>query len=280
MNALTVWNVWRRILREDALGAAMFGADPGPRLLELGLSESECAIALSYARTKEPTRWAIETYRFRSFNVIVEALLVAAPLTARLLSRRDHDLDALARAYLTTVDWKDDGPYTYRTCAAMLVFLRGTLGESDSELAELIDFEAATVGLLRSLSTHAWESVPSLDEEEMGRLLARDARFVQSGRGVIWVSRFDLAPWLGEPDAIGVSKLEPKRVTFLRYLRSQEEDPALLSLKVRALSVYESLAEPRSVVEVAALLGETDPSHAAKVMRRFASLNVIRGIKD
>ncbi len=273
MDAQVTWNLWRRILREDDLQRALFAPGLAQRAEEFGLSREELSIALAYARTPRETRWAIDTYRFRSYNVVVEALYVAAPLSARLLERRGFVLDELAQEYLASVGWCDDGPYTYRLCAAALAFVNAKYGaERDPDLGALIEFEAATVALMRSLAGSELAPPPELQAEELER---RQVRFVQTGRGVLVRSRFDLTPWLRDPDSIGATRLEPKPITFLRYLRSSREEPGLFALRERAQQGYELLASPRSLAELAELLGETDSAALSALLRRFAGLGVV-----
>jgi len=278
MNAQVLWKVWRRILKEDALQAALFQPDFSERAREFGLDEEQTAIALAYARTPKQTRWNIDTYRFRSGKVAVSALSIAAPITWRLLLQRGHDVDALSHAYLAQVGWVDEGPFTHRICAGMLKFLSAgpCLAAQDPELRELIAFEAATVSLLLSLAGRrisapdpAWQSL--VDRE--------DVRFVQSRQAIVIDTSLDVTPWLRDPALIGVVPLSVQNLSLLRYVRSSDEAPGLITLRERSQLTYKLLAEPHSVPELSELLQDEARDPASATLRRFLSLGVVRPVE-
>ncbi|HEU4729823.1 MAG TPA: hypothetical protein VFT22_18130 [Kofleriaceae bacterium] len=251
LDAAMVWGVWRRILREPALGRSLFEPELAARASELGLSPPQLAAALAYAATPHRTRWFIENYRFRLVSSFQHALETGAPMTARALTALGHDLRTLGASHLDATGWADHGPYVYTFCAEILEALLGApLTAELPGLRDLIRLEAGSVALVRRLGQvprDRWWTPSPLDGADLA-----SATLHRTGHAAVVTTEHVLVPWLRDPAQLGRHPLEPGVQHLLIYLTSPSAGYKLAGIPARGAWLYEALSEPRSLAELRA----------------------------
>ncbi|UJR83156.1 hypothetical protein [Sandaracinus amylolyticus] len=269
MDAELVWRTWRRILREPVLQESLFSGafDAGAH----GLSDAEARIAAEYAAHRTMTRWAVETYQFRLERGALFAWGTGAPLTLRLLESARVDTREVARRYLRSVGHRDDGPYVYRSCAALLGYLRGAeLSARPIELDDTIALESAVVSLIRDLAD-APESLWADDAETRSGV-----RYVQSGTGRVVSTSHAIAAWLAEPELVAADSAEREPEHFLVYVPSLESDYDIAELSGAAKRLFDAFAQPRSYDEARSSLPADDDDEYDSALETFLTLGVVR----
>ncbi|AKF04311.1 hypothetical protein [Sandaracinus amylolyticus] len=271
MDAELVWKTWRRILREPELHESVLAGAIDGRAH--GLSPEEARIAADYAAHSKMTRWAVETYRFRLERGALFALGTGAPLTLRLLESAGVDTREVARRYLRSVGYGDDGPHVYRSCAAFLDFLRRHPPSAPvRELVDTIALESTVVSLIRQLADapeSSWPARPSEGEPQ-------PRRYVQSGTGRVVSTTHALASWLAQPELVAANTAAAEPEHFLVYVPSVDSDYDIAELSRTAKQLFDALASPRSFDEVRSSLPPDDDDEHDAALETFLSLGVVR----
>jgi hypothetical protein len=283
MDAQMVWGVWRRILREPALGRALFEPDLAARAPELGLSQAQLAAALAYAATPHRTRWFVENYRFRIVSSFQHALETGAPMTARALTALGHDLRVLGERHLEATGWADHGPYVYTFCAEILEALHGAAFTAELPgLRDLIRLEAASVALVRRLAEvphdQWWKpSSPGGMPDGLDGVDPASVALRQTGHAAVVTTTHVLVPWLRDPAQLGKHALEPGAQHLLIYLTSPSAGYKLAGIPVRGVELYEALAEPRTLAQLRApgALGPVPDADDLAILQRLCRYGAI-----
>ena len=239
MDALVVWKVWRRIMRETDLQTALFAQPDAKRLVEsdllsFGFSDAERHAALAYAAERDRAQWFVVNYRFRLTNSFMNALETGAPLVLRALLGKSLDLKQLGEEFLDGQDWRDYGPYIYTYCAQALQFLfKHEATASPAGLRSLISFERTKVEMLLGLSksSHRKTGGPLLWLTDSARLHSCDVR---------------LSAWLRDKTLLGKTGLERGMEHYLIYLPDLASLPRFALVPQRVAEIYQALAVPCS----------------------------------
>ncbi|HZW21105.1 hypothetical protein [Noviherbaspirillum sp.] len=243
MNAQTVWNVWRRIMREPALQQALL-EERGEDLSRFAFSEPEKQAALAYARDASRAKWFVLNYRFRLANSFINALETGAPLVLRALLRRGADLRGLGERFLDMHGWKDYGPFVYGYCRDALEFLaQDDCTAQPAGLRDLIGLEMTVVDLLRSLA-----AAPDAGADENTAFLRRTplARHYRS--------RYRLSDWLRDKTLLGQGDLPAGVQDYLVYLTDYDSTYKFALLPPRAVEILQALTSPCLPVELSSRL--------------------------
>jgi hypothetical protein len=235
MDARVVWQVWRRIMRDTDLQAALFSPrDIGqePDLRSFGFSDAERKAALAYAAEGDRVQWSVVNYRYRLTHSFVNALETGAPLVLRALLGKGLDPVQLGAAFLKEHDWRDYGPYVYTCCSEALQFLsEDQATAAPTGLRALIGFEQTAVEMLLGLRTRPRTGANS-------RLLS------QTAAARLYSCNVRLSEWLRDRTQLGKSDLEHGEEHYLLYFQDTVSLPRSALVPQRAAEIYQALATP------------------------------------
>ncbi|XYI03921.1 hypothetical protein ACMHYB_30835 [Sorangium sp. So ce1128] len=280
MEASTVWTVWRRILREPALGDMIFEPGFADRASEHGFTAEQIPIVLAYAETPHRTRWFIVNYRFRLVSSFLYALETGAPLTVRLLVNSGHDLRALGERYMEERGWEDHGPFVYTFCADVLDFLRRSeLAAELPYLRDMIALEAASVELVRrvaKLPRERYRLPAPCDGVDL-----RAATLRRNLQGITATTEHALGPWLRDKSLLGRTPLQKGPQHLLLYVPSPTSSYKLAGIPERGARLFNALTEPRSLSALRRSLGGDEPPEGDDVviLRRLCEYGVVEALR-
>src|SRR6476620_6040485 len=106
MDALLVWNTWRRVLTDDSLVKWVMHPDARTKDPH-GCTADEVEILADYARTPVPTESNIGMYRRGLVRNALGALDLV-PLTRRLLHTSGQDIEAVATEFVQCAGYVDN----------------------------------------------------------------------------------------------------------------------------------------------------------------------------
>ncbi|GAB3377248.1 hypothetical protein [Azotobacter armeniacus] len=242
MQAQTVWQVWRRIMREVPLQNALFNTRPheGPAadvLASFGLNEEQQAAARAYASQADRAKWFVLNYRFRLSNSFLNALETGAPLVLRALLNKGANINQLGEEFLDTQEWKDFGPYVYSYCQAALDFLaRHEVSAEPFGLRDLIGLEMTVVALMRDLADQ-----PSLTTEE---ITVDTGPLQRTPYAKTFCSKSKLSHCLRDKKSLGRVSLEAETEHYLVFLPHVELSHKYSLLPLRAVEILAALEKP------------------------------------
>ncbi len=224
MNALTVWQVWRRILRDPSFRHDLFEVPVTDKKLarRYCLSEEGVQAATAYASVAPGVKWFVVNYRFRLVNSFLNALETGAPLTLRTLLANQIDMKHLATQFLDGVAWKDYGPNVYTYCRDVLAYVVGG-GLVSLGVRDLIGLEQTVLELLLDLAYP-----PQVLPGAQGRTpFAR-----------LYCSETGISAWLRDKTTLGRTPLEMGREYYLVYLPEDGGAHKFVRLPERAAQLY------------------------------------------
>lgn len=238
MNAQTVWNVWRRIMREPALQQRLIHhPDSAGDLVEFGFTPEEEDAALAYLKSADQAKWFITNYRFRLVNSVLNALATGAPLVLRALLANGIDLKALGHEFLDEKNWRDYGPYVYGHCFDALTFLEShPLTDSPLGLRSLIGLEKSVIQLLLDLGTSGSNAPQGLATPANQLEHLPFAKYYRS--------QMRLSTWMRDKHTLGRVNLEHGVEHYLVYLPDAESNVKFALLPPRAAEIYQVLVTP------------------------------------
>ncbi|MFD7657760.1 hypothetical protein ACFV4N_27620 [Actinosynnema sp. NPDC059797] len=238
LDARTVWNAWRRVMREDAIQDAMFSGALAERAGELGLDPEEREVVERYATTPAGTRFFIASFRYRMSSSFVNALETAAPLTHRLLLANGADVGALGEEFLDSVGWRDFGPYVYTYGGEVLRFLRDHPDAGRLHgLADLVAIELAAVGVTIAASGTAPDFTPT------------PGAYRASSAVTSVTTALDVSGWLRAGARLGRDPVPAGPRAFLVYLAPPDLRRRVVAVPDAVAGLVRSLEEPRPAAE-------------------------------
>lgn len=242
MDAHTVWNVWRRIMREPPLHEALFAGCTQDLETRFDLTPAESQAARAYGGMAERARWFVVNYRFRMTNSFINALETGAPLTLRVLLAQGHDLKALGGRFLDTMDWKDYGPYVYAYCRDALDFLLADeIGARPRGFSDLMRLEREAVSMLRAAAATA--------DTPAG--LCRRTCYA-----AVYRSKTRLSSWLRDKCLLGRTDVEAGDEYFLVYWPDAESAHKFAVIPERAAQIYQAMGRPLALADLPRALAE------------------------
>jgi hypothetical protein len=246
MDARTVWEVWRRILREVPLQRALFSGSATDLASRFGLSAAEEEIARAYAGNSVGATWFVTTYRFRLTNSFFNALETGAPLTLRALLANRFDLKMLGERFLDEVGWRDYGPHVYTYCRDALAFLgRQPDIAGIPGIQDLMGLEGAAVEMFRGLAAQA--AAPGAQNGLLWR--TPSARLYRAPRRI--------SEWLRDKTLVGRHHATPGRESILVYLPDSDSTHRFVAISDRAADIYDALIQPARRDELSARLASS-----------------------
>jgi hypothetical protein len=277
MNAETVWNVWRRILREPRISDAIMSDHFGEHVLDTDFTPEEHDVALEYASHSNAVRWFVRGYRFRLTSSVAYALSSCAPLTSRALRQRKWNIRELGERFLGSIGWHDHGPYVYTACGRFLEYLREDLAEQIEGLSDCILVDAASIELVRKLADAPADLWPSTSSR---RDMERDLKcwtFRQSGTGRILTTRCAISSWLTPTNGSLSSAPDRTPEHYLIYLPSKAKFPKISLVSPLAKALFEALAPARSLADLQATPEFERAANLTDVLSHLIQLGVLRG---
>lgn len=283
MEARTVWQVWRRVLREEPLQDAMFSGRLAERAEALRLAPAEREIVEHYARTPAGTRFFIANYRYRMTSSFINALETSAPLTHRLLRVHSVDLTALATRFLDTVAWRDFGPYVYTFGGQILDHLL-----DQPELAalpglpELVAIEQAGVHITIDAADAPNDAGPDPAGPERAapeRAAPEPAGYRVIGPVATVHCAVDVSGWLRDGSTLGREPVARRPRWYLVYLKPPQLQRRIITVPPLAAHLVAALRTPRSSAQLTAALDAMEvsrrPADEAALVSRLVGLGVV-----
>lgn len=279
MDAQLVWNLWRRILRNDHLVAGVFDGARDEATQVAGLTADERAILTDYLSTREATDTNIGMYR-RGLVRNGLAALALLPMTQRLLDASGLDQDAVAEDVARAAGYADRGPNVWSIAGDFAAHL-ATLPEFDGPVQQdVLALDAATAALARRLGAQqpvAWPeeaaATVSGDDPSVGR---GSTRFVTGGAAALASSRHDLTAWIENQDDFDAGQeLDVSPRHWLIYFPAVEASHTYAELSPRAGRVFTLLSVPRTATELSSALGDMTTTEVVDVIDSLAELGVV-----
>jgi hypothetical protein len=268
VNPEQVWQLWRRVLREPALAAAVIDCSVAGRAAEWNLTSADIEILRHYTLSPGGVSWAVESYRFRLLRVTRFCVAQAAPLTARALVEAGHDPVRLAQEFVEYTGWLDRGPYVLELTLQYLSYLVevefGHQAGGPTPLMDILEMDIAGLRLAR-----AQASRDSADR-------ACDLPGRWTGRACVITVAHNVMPWLAEPGANPLSAAPAVRREVLVYFDDSISSCRLVALSDAAATVARQLAGGATIDQVATSLG-LQPGHPglASMLETFAGWAVV-----
>lgn len=236
MNAQTVWNVWRRILKEGDFKDYLFTSSSSALAKRFALNEEELEIAKAYAANPQRTLLFITNYRFRLTNSFTNALNIGAPLTLRALIAQEISINTVAKQFFDTIVWHDYGPNVLTLCDAALRFIKDNVIIDGIEgLSSLIDLEAASVSLIRQMA--------SKSEINPNMLSTKQDKISLNSNNIVVTTSHTLTPWLKNKSLLGRSKLKLTPQHFLIYIPALDKAYKVAGLSQRGVQLLKVLTK-------------------------------------
>lgn len=271
IEARLVWDLWRRILTNDALADA--ARQPSFDFASLGLTPDETAILADYASTPAATDQTIFMYRSGLVRNALSALRLV-PLTNRLLYASGLDADQVARDFTASIDYRDDGPNLWRLAGAFVAYLANLPEFAEEPTRAALSIELSAVALIRRLGELPPASWP--DDEALQRPSSEGSnRYIASRAATVASTACDLTPWIENPfsfDSDGA--LDAVESHWVIYLPNADAAPAYAEVSARAARAFTRLAAPKSAAQLAAETGLA-VADAMEVIESFADLGVV-----
>lgn len=266
MNSEEVWRLWRRVLREPALAAAVI--DGSVLDGDWGLDGSQREIVQHYALNPGGVGWAVEGYRFRLVRVTRYCVAAAAPLTAKALIEANCDLGRIAQDFVEHTGWLDRGPYVLGHTLSYLDYLlevefRNDAG-SPAALADVVLLEAAGLRL-------AMQQAGQPPRRSIGA-----DRLRWTGRAAVATVEHDVLPWLAEPTAHPLREAPKRSQEVLLYLDDSVDSCRMVALTNAAAAVARLLGDGAGLADVAGSIG-VDQAHPglAAMLETFLGWGII-----
>lgn len=265
MNSEQVWQVWRRVLREPELAAAVIDGSVLTRSAEWNLSEPEREIVRHYTLSPRGVSWAVDGYRFRLVRVTRYCVAQAAPLTARALTEAGRDPARLVQEFVEHTGWLDRGPYVLELTLSYLRYLQEVEFSRQAceppAVTDIVKLEIA--GLLLAL-------------EQAGSARQRPEPARWTGRACVVAVSHDVMPWLAEPAGNPLSAAARQQREVLVYLDDSVNNCRLVALSDAAATVARLLADGASPAKVAETLG-VEPAHPglAAMLETFVGWGIV-----
>jgi hypothetical protein len=269
--ARLVWDMWRRILTNDALADA--AREPSSDFASMGLTPAETAILADYASTPAATDQTIFMYRSGLVRNALCALRLV-PLTNRLLYASELDADEVARDFTASIDYRDDGPNLWRLAGAFVAYLANLAEFAEAAKHDALSIEGAAVALVRRLAELPPASWPD-DEAVQHPPIEGSNRHVASRAAAVVSTAYDLTPWIENPFSFDCDEaLDAVESHWLIYLPNADAAPAYAEISARAARAFTHLAAPKSAAQLAADTGLA-VAGAMEVIESFADLGVV-----
>ncbi len=269
--ARRVYEVWTQLVQDEELYEAMLeGAHA--RLEGRGL-DAEAVAILDRFRAEPGTRWNVENLRFRAALEVGDVIGIYLPRTVRLLTRGDDDWrQDLCFEYLAHHRWRSLGHLRLTECERFGAFIRARVMKRRTpppHLEDVLAFELAVVGLLRSTAGVAADAWPVRREVTDAELLALRPR--RSPVQAVIDLDVDLRPWIesGDPTRGAVG---PGPITLLVHVPSLEETYRIKAISDGVRVVLERCDGGRTVEDLARELEDEFDLPAAEVHRLVRSL--------
>ena len=269
MDALTVWRVWRRILREPRLREEMFGGNIEAAASYLNLTASEVQVVREYASAELGTRFFVANYRFRMISSFFNALETAAPLTSRALAANSVDMDSLATEFLDVAEWRDFGPYVFTFGREILNYLATHPAvASIAGARDLVRLERAGVNVVIDAAAHcSATAVPSPD----------------GWRARPWFEvvccALNISPWLRDKKALGRTAPIPGPQRYVAFLPSLDEYRRIVSLPDRAADILPLLRSSQSEASLGKSLVDlgypANPARDRRLLHQLSRLGLV-----
>lgn len=280
MDARTIWDTWRHILRDDDLVGIVTRPGASPPVTIGGLNDTQTAIVAEYGRTPVATDTNVGMYR-RGLVRLARVALGRVPLTQRLLLTRPGDEEEVLEDFVRCHGYADDGPNFWRLAEAVVSHLESRPYLSDGRHQEVLALDLALTRLNQQLGASPPDVWPDdavkrhgVSQMDTGPLSTR--RFVSSQAAVVARSTWDLTPWIEDPygfDPEQALAQAPKQ--WLLYLPSAESAPAYADISERSARVLEALRTPLTLAEVSHALGDLSEAEVGKVIEHLAALGVV-----
>ena len=278
MDALRVWETWRRLLTDDDLVAWIREPDPHNRAPD-GLTADETAILIEYSSTPEATRSNIGMYRRGLMRNALGALDLV-PLTHNLLRASDLDEDAVAKQFSRASGYHDFGPRFWHAAAAFVDFLADLPEFASAAHQDVLALDRATIELALRLGASrsvAWPGPGGEDAAgQKGQVHEHQVPFVATVAATTISTSCDITPWIENPfefDAADSLELTPLHV--LVYFPSAEDGPEYALVSARAAAAFEALSSPHDADGLSAAIDGLTPEDAKAVLGELMALGVV-----
>lgn len=278
MDAHLVWKAWRRILTDDGLVDLVTCAASIDAPAATNLNAAERDVLADYASTPQATDTNIRMYR-RGLVRIALAALSRVPLSQHLLYMSGLDVDGVAEEFARANGYADDGPNFWRLADAFLAYLAARSEFAEPSQQDVLALDRALVALARCLGetpVDVWPDTVAENFRDAGPSDRSSTRFVVSRAAVDVASRYDLTPWLENPQGYDPAEaLVASPRHWLIYFPAAESAPAYAELSARSARIFDLLTTPKTADDVAEALGNLSAAEALVVIDRLGALGVV-----
>jgi hypothetical protein len=277
MDARQVWDMWRRILTDDAIVQRVLDPQHTPDIS--GLSAAEISILDDYAATPVQTDTNIGMYR-RGLVRNALAAMGLVPLTQQLLYMSGLDVEDVAAAYTQVDHYADHGPNFWRAAAGFVEYLAERPEFAAPVYQEVLALDAATIALARRLGKCA-DNWPDHPTRKIARTRAGGTRFAASAAATIVRSEHDLTAWIINPQDYDSLEVLPRSVHYwLVYFPAAEAERRYAEVSERAARTFERLSEPITATDLSAELDGIPHADVIDILDSLAKLGVVSALPD
>lgn len=248
-DARAIWDTWRRILKNDALVAAIVH---GQKVDPATLTDEERAIVAEYADDRVAADFTVGMYRTGLVRNTLTSLNLV-PLTRRVFDNSGLDPDAVAEEFAQSIDYRDDGPNFWRAAADFVDFLAKRPDFAKPAIQDVFALDRAAIALVRKLGQEPPGSWPG---NAVNPFPARESeRYVASEAAVVVTTRHDMTPWLEDPAFDPRRKLRREKQYWLIYVPTADDAHTYAELSERAARAFALLSTGKTPAELAPELG-------------------------
>lgn len=281
-----VWQVWRRLLRDDEWREALVSGAWEPRLA--GLSPEDCAVVEDYASTPEATRITTTMFRRRTRTVARSSLSLVAPFSKRLLDQTGDDRrEEITLAYTRASGYADDGPNFCRTALRFIGVLRDQEEfRAQPGWSDVLALDEASLRLqLRLGLDDAWQGPRASDagfDPEAGESYdALDGWLMEAlDHFELAKTEHDLTAWLQAPGtALGKTALAPGPCHWAVLLANREDSVEYAQITADAARALMALRAPLPPRALAPVLPHLDEEAVLCVLGSLFEAQLVRFVR-
>lgn len=276
MDARLVWDMWRRILTDDAMVQRVL--DPQHATDATGLSAAEIAILDEYAATPAQTDTNIGMYRDGLVRNALAAMSLV-PLTQQLLYMSGLDVEDMAAAYAQADRYTDHGPNFWRVSARFVEYLAERPEFAAPAYQDVLALDAATITLARRLGKRA-DAWPDRPPRKITRARG-GTRYAASPAATIVRSEHDLTAWIVNPQDYDPFEVLPRSVHYwLVYFPAAEAERGYAEVSERAARTFDLLLEPMTATDLSVALDGIPHADVIEILDSLAKLGVVIALPD
>jgi len=275
--AQRTYELWVKLIEDEALAAAALSGEPERVAAERGLSADDVEVLRAFARQRG-TRWNLENLRFRTAQETSDTLISYLPRTMRMLTQGIEGwLQDLSYEYLTLHRWRQLGHLRFAECERFAAYARERIARRrplPRHFDAVLDFELAVVRLLKktaAIPASRWPAPPgAISDEALARLSPRRSEAME-----LIDLPVDLSEWIRTADPLQ-GQVAERPITVLAVVPSLREVHRVQVISEGARELLSRFDGSKPVADLRAELAEElDGAQVLAAVRRWLESRVL-----